>query len=89
MNTSISAPSTTTINTTIATVTPTGSPEPTGGELVSGGGGRNKLGREVVARTVSEGGGVGEGDGVGDSSGMDGTTTAVMTGTAVVVDVSS
>ena len=45
---------------------------------------------EVVARTVSgrepedEEGGVGGGDGV-----CDGTTTAVMTGIAVVVDVSS
>ena len=54
---------------------------------------------EVVARTLSgrkpEEGGVGEGNrvseggGVCDGDGVDGTTTAVMTGTAVVVAVSS
>ena len=169
MNTGVSTPSTTTINTTmtIAAIAPAGSPEPTGDEVVSGGG-RNKLvdverctgasvcevgvvcevpvrvimmGKgstvEEVARTFSgrepgddgdgvdegdgvfegvrvgegggvcdgdgvgdggevgegggggEGGGVGEGDGVGDGDGVDGTITAVMTGTAVVANISS
>ena len=56
---------------------------------------------EAVAKTLSgrepedeesgvgEGNGVGVGDGVGEGDGVDGTTTAVMTGTAVVVDISS
>ena len=48
---------------------------------------------EVVARTLSgrkpEEGGVGEGNRVSDGDGVDGTTTAVMTGTAAVVDISS
>ena len=45
MNTSISTLNTTTISTimTIATIAPSSSPEPTGGEVVSGGG-RNGVG---------------------------------------------
>ena len=44
---------------------------------------------EDKERGVGEGNRVGDRDGVGDGDGVDGTTTAVMTGTAVVVDISS
>ena len=44
---------------------------------------------EVVARTLSVGRPEDEENGVGDGDGVDGTTTAVMTGRAAVVEVSS